>query len=155
MRGRRAVVGVDLGTSGVKVLVVGLDDAVPDDRVLGRVLGRGRAEYPVLVPSVGRAESNPGDWWRSTCRAVRQALAQALDAEIVAIAVAGQMHGLVLTAPPPPLHPPFHSPPQRHGRRRYPPHPRRPQTETQTDGRPCGRQSCGSTSGPPPRPTAT
>src|ERR1700722_8542074 len=116
MRGRRAVVGVDLGTSGVKVLVVGLDDAVPDDRVLGRVLGRGRAEYPVLVPSVGRAESNPGDWWRSTCRAVRQALAQALDAEIVAIAVAGQMHGLVLTAPPPPPTPPPAAPalPQPH-----------------------------------------
>jgi len=57
MRARRAVVGVDLGTSGVKVLVVSLDAAVPDaDRaapdaplaaldggVLGRVLGRGRA----------------------------------------------------------------------------------------------------------------
>jgi xylulokinase len=111
MRGRRAVVGVDLGTSGVKVLVVGLDDAVPDAQVtvtdaqvLGRVLGRGRAEYPVLVPSAGQAESDPTDWWRSTCRAVRQALAQAANAEVVAIAVAGQMHGVVLTtaSPPPP-----------------------------------------------------
>jgi len=117
MRARRAVVGVDLGTSGVKVLVVSLDAAVPDaDRaapdaplaaldggVLGRVLGRGRAEYPVLVPSVGRAESNPADWWQSTCRAVRQALAQARDAEVVALAVAGQMHGVVLTSDPAPV----------------------------------------------------
>jgi len=89
MRGQRAVVGVDLGTSGVKVLVA--DSG-------GAVLGRGRAEYPVLVPSVGRAESDPADWWRATGRAVRPAVAQARGAEIVAVAVAGQMHGVVLTA---------------------------------------------------------
>jgi xylulokinase len=119
MRDRRAVVGIDLGTSGVKVLVVALDDAASgadpaapdahpaapgaqvaasDGGVLGRVLGRGRAEYPVLVPSAGRAESVPADWWQATGRAVRQALAQARDADAVAIAVAGQMHGVVLTA---------------------------------------------------------
>ena len=92
MRGQPAVVGVDLGTSGVKVLVVALDDAALDDAVLGR----GRAEYPVLVPSAGRAESDPADWWRATGRAVRQAVAQARTADIVAVAVAGQMHGLVL-----------------------------------------------------------
>ena len=107
MRGRRAVVGVDLGTSGVKVLVVGLDDALLGSAVLdsavldsaaldSAVLGRGRAEYPVLVPAAGRAESDPADWWRATCRAVRQAVAQARDAEIVGVAVAGQMHGVVL-----------------------------------------------------------
>jgi xylulokinase len=97
MRGRRAVVGVDLGTSGVKVLAVALDDAVLDRAVLDdAVLGRGRAEYPVLVPAVGRAESDPDEWWRAICRAVRQAVAQARDAEIVGVAVAGQMHGVVL-----------------------------------------------------------
>ena len=126
MRGRRAVIGIDLGTSGVKVLVVSLDNAVPtpplaapdayrpapdahlaapDGGVLGRVLGRGRAEYPVLVPSAGRAESNPADWWQSTGRAVRQALAQARDAEVVALAVAGQMHGVVLTSDRDPVRP--------------------------------------------------
>jgi xylulokinase len=113
MRGQRVVVGVDLGTSGVKVLVVGLaDPARPDDAARphdvaglddpagsgGAILGRGRAEYPVLVPSASRAESDPADWWRATGRAVRQAVAQARDAEIVAVAVAGQMHGVVLTA---------------------------------------------------------
>jgi xylulokinase len=161
MRDRRAVVGIDLGTSGVKVLVVSLNDpapdphfpapdarrsvpdaqqvtvphsqlavpdaplatpdarvAVPDAGALGRVLGRGRAEYPVLVPSARRAESNPADWWQSTCRAVRQALAQARDADIVAVAIAGQMHGVVLTAasvqppsPPSPAPPPPDPPP--------------------------------------------
>jgi xylulokinase len=103
--GRRAVLGVDLGTSGVKVLVVSLVEGVDDDGTRddgtrdGRVLGRGRAEYPVLVPSAGRAESDPGDWWRATCRAVRQAVAQAIGAEIVGLAVVGQMHGLVLARP--------------------------------------------------------
>src|ERR1700722_6489555 len=117
MRGQRAVVGVDLGTSGVKVLVVGLSDAAlggagldgpgldspgpdgpgPDGAGIDdTVLGRGRAEYPVLVPGLGRAESDPADWWRATCRAVRQAVAHARPAEIVGVAVAGQMHGLVL-----------------------------------------------------------
>jgi xylulokinase len=95
MRGQRAVVGVDLGTSGVKVLVAGLADPPGSG---GTVLGRGRAEYPVLVPSAGRAESDPADWWHATGRAVREAVAQARDAEIVAVAVAGQMHGVVLTA---------------------------------------------------------
>src|ERR1700723_1254625 len=120
MRGQRAVVGVDLGTSGVKVLVAGLDgpsrpgvgtglddmagsQAVADPAGSGGgVLGRAGAESPVLVPSAGRAESDPADWWRATCRAVRQAVAQAPGAEIVAVAVAGQMHGVVLTAAPPP-----------------------------------------------------
>jgi xylulokinase len=98
MRSQRAVVGVDLGTSGVKVLVAGLADPAGSG---GAVLGRGLAEYPVLVPSAGRAESDPAEWWRATGRAVRQAVAQARDAEIVAVAVAGQMHGVVLTAAPP------------------------------------------------------
>jgi xylulokinase len=101
---QRAVVGVDLGTSGVKVLVASLDNASldnasPDNAVRDTaVLGRGRAEYPVLVPALGRAESDPADWWRATCRAVREAVARARKAEIVGVAVAGQMHGLVLAA---------------------------------------------------------
>jgi xylulokinase len=88
MRRQQAVVGVDLGTSGVKVLVAASAD--------GAVLGRGRAEYPVLVPAVGQAESDPGDWWRATVRATREATGQAADADIVGLAVAGQMHGVVL-----------------------------------------------------------
>ena len=48
---RQAVLGIDLGTSGVKALVAGAD---------GGVLGRGMAGYPVRVPASGRAESAPG-----------------------------------------------------------------------------------------------
>ncbi|HEX3517209.1 MAG TPA: FGGY family carbohydrate kinase, partial [Trebonia sp.] len=86
-RGQAAVLGIDLGTSGVKALVAGPD---------GGVLGRGKAGYPVLVPDSGRAESAPGDWWLATRAAVREALAEADRATVTAMAVAGQMHGVVL-----------------------------------------------------------
>jgi xylulokinase len=85
--GRQAVLGIDLGTSGVKVLLADLDAAV---------LGRGSGGYLVRAPAVGQAESDPGDWWRAICLAVRAALAEAGDVEVVAAAAAGQMHGVVL-----------------------------------------------------------
>jgi xylulokinase len=82
-----AVLGVDLGTSGVKALVA---DAG------GRVLGRGSSGYPVRVPAAGRAEASPEDWWLATRSAVREALAEADRVTVTALAVAGQMHGVVL-----------------------------------------------------------
>ena len=85
------VLGIDLGTSQVKALVM---DAG------GEMLGRGRAGYRVVSPGEGQAETDPEDWWRATVMAVRDALAEAAGAgpEIAAIAVAGQMHGVVLAA---------------------------------------------------------
>jgi xylulokinase len=84
---RQAVLGIDLGTSGVKALVAGTD---------GGVLGRGTAGYPVRVPASGRAETAPGDWWQATRAAVREALSEADRVTVKAMAVAGQMHGIVL-----------------------------------------------------------
>lgn len=81
-------VGIDLGTSSVKVLLV--DEA-------GTVLGRGEAEYPIRYPEAGFAEQDPADWWRATVQATRQALADAADrATPVALSLSGQMHGTVL-----------------------------------------------------------
>lgn len=87
MTGQPAVLGIDLGTSGVKALV-----ATPD----GRALGRAAAGYQVRVPCAGRAETDPGDWWFATRTAVRAALAEAGRVTVTALAVAGQMHGVVL-----------------------------------------------------------
>jgi xylulokinase len=84
---RPAFLGIDLGTSQVKSLLTGPD---------GQVLGRGRAPYTVTVPAPGQAESDPGEWWHATGIAVREARAAAGDADVVALAVAGQMHGVVL-----------------------------------------------------------
>jgi xylulokinase len=62
----------------------------------GGVLGRSAAGYPVRVPASGRAESAPEDWWLATRAAVREALAEADRVTVTAVAVAGQMHGVVL-----------------------------------------------------------
>jgi xylulokinase len=88
--GRAAVLGIDLGTSGVKVLLTGTD---------GDPLARAAAGYPVARPAPGQAESDPRDWWAATRRAVQAALAEAGDARlaVTGLAVAGQMHGIVLT----------------------------------------------------------
>jgi xylulokinase len=102
--GAPAVLGIDLGTSGVKVLVT-----TPD----GDVLGRASAGYPVSVPAPGLAEADPGNWWAATRRAVHAALAEAGQVgagsvgaglgwagqrrlTVTGLAVAGQMHGVVL-----------------------------------------------------------
>ena len=85
---RRAVLGIDLGTSQVKALVM-----APD----GKILGQGRAGYPVVSPDEGLAETDPAEWWRATVAAVREALADAsADVEVAAVGVDGQMHGVVL-----------------------------------------------------------
>jgi xylulokinase len=80
------VLGLDLGTSQVKALL-----CAPD----GTVLGRGRAGYQVAAPRPGWAEADPEDWWQATCAAVRAAVGPA-PAEVAGLAVAGQMHGLIL-----------------------------------------------------------
>jgi xylulokinase len=82
-----AVLGIDLGTSQVKALLCTRD---------GRVLGQGIAEYPLLTPRVGWAETDPAQWWRATCAAVRAAMVSH-GGEIGGLAIVGQMHGLVLT----------------------------------------------------------
>ena len=83
----KALLGLDLGTSAVKALIV-------DDR--GRVLGRGGAEHPISQPAPGAAEQNPDDWWRATKTAVQRALVEANSVQVAAIGLTGQMHGTVL-----------------------------------------------------------
>ena len=84
---RPALLGIDLGTSQVKVLL-----CAPD----GTVLGQGKAGYQVSTPRQGWAEADPEHWWQATCAAVRSAVGPA-RAEVSAIAAVGQMHGLPLT----------------------------------------------------------
>lgn len=88
MSDRCAVAGLDLGTSGVKVIVTD-QDGVP--------LGRGSAGYAVAVPAPGQAESDPSEWWAACRRAMQEALAEAGQVRVAALGVAGQMHGVVLS----------------------------------------------------------
>lgn len=82
-----AYVGIDLGTSGVKVLVVDGD---------GRALGRGHRAYDLHRPETGAAEADPADWWAATCAAVREATVRASGCQVRGVGLSGQMHGLVL-----------------------------------------------------------
>jgi xylulokinase len=77
-----AVLGIDLGTTEVKVGLVTLD---------GRLLGLARAGYRTDVdPSTGRAEQDPEAWWGALTTAIRFLTATG-RAEVLAIALDG--HG--------------------------------------------------------------
>jgi len=76
------LVGLDVGTTGVKALALSPD---------GDVLARAEVSYELSTPHPGWAEQDPEDWWR----AAEQALA-ALGGQPTAIGLSGQMHGLVV-----------------------------------------------------------
>jgi xylulokinase len=84
---QRHVLGIDLGTSQAKAML-----CAPD----GTVLGRGRAGYDISTPRAGWAQTDPAHWWRAVLGAVLDAVRAAGPAEVSAIAVTGQMHGVVL-----------------------------------------------------------
>lgn len=83
-----ALLGIDLGTSGVKVLILDTE---------GNTLSVSKLGYKVMAPQPGWAEGDPDEWWRATVTAVQAAIAQAPQVKITAIGLSGQMHGLVLT----------------------------------------------------------
>ncbi len=84
------ILGIDVGTSGTRALI--LDEH-------GTVLASGTEEHANFAsPQPGWAEQDPRDWWRAAALAVRKALqASGLSAEsIAAVGFSGQMHGAVL-----------------------------------------------------------
>jgi xylulokinase len=84
------VLGIDVGTGGTRAVL--LDEA-------GRVLGAATAEHADMAsPQLGWAEQDPRDWWRAARVAIEECLtaAGATGAEVSAVGLSGQMHGLVL-----------------------------------------------------------
>ena len=83
-----AFLGIDIGTSGTKVLV--LSGA-------GRVLAAAESPHALLTPRAGWTEQEPEGWWSAVQKATRAALKKAKlkGAEIAAIGLSGQMHGSV------------------------------------------------------------
>jgi len=82
------LVGIDVGTTGAKVLLVGAD---------GGIVARSTHEYPLLTPRPAWAEQNPADWWEATAAGIRQVLKQSgiPPQEIAGMGLSGQMHGSV------------------------------------------------------------
>jgi xylulokinase len=78
-----ALVGLDVGTTGVKALAVSPG---------GDVLARAEEAYPLETPRPGWAEQDPESWWRGA----EAALAGLGARDVAGIGLSGQMHGLVL-----------------------------------------------------------
>ena len=78
--------GIDIGTSGVKAIV--LDEH-------GSLAGQGSAPLSVSRPHELWSEQNPDDWWEATVAAVT-AIDAALRRSVRAVGIAGQMHGATL-----------------------------------------------------------
>lgn len=80
-------IGIDLGTSAVKIILA-------DEKM--NILKTVSKSYPLNFSSDGKSEQNPDDWWN----AVKLGLAEIADGidknNIAGIGVAGQMHGLVM-----------------------------------------------------------
>ena len=75
-------IGVDLGTSGLKLLLVAADGSILDQTAL---------TYPVSYPRDGWSEQNPEDWFAALMRGFEQLGAR----DVAGISFGGQMHGLV------------------------------------------------------------
>ncbi|MGK9175567.1 xylulokinase [Yokenella regensburgei] len=80
-------IGIDLGTSGVKAIL--LDEQ-------GTVLGSQTEKLTVSRPHPLWSEQDPGHWWQATDRAIRGLSEQHTLQQVKAIGLAGQMHGATL-----------------------------------------------------------
>jgi xylulokinase len=85
----QVVLGVDLGTSAVKVSAV--DQA-------GKIVAQQSKEYPLSQPEPGYSEQNPEDWVMGTTVAIKRLIEvdKIKPTDIKGISYSGQMHGLVL-----------------------------------------------------------
>src|SRR5262245_33681145 len=80
--------GIDVGTSGTKVLAI--DET-------GKILADATETYPCHHPKPLWSEQDPDDWWRATVGAVQSVVSRAglRRDDVKAIGLSGQMHGSV------------------------------------------------------------
>lgn len=81
--------GIDLGTSGVRTLIV-----QPD----GKILSASSERYSISTIAKNFAEQNPEEWWKATARTIKNTIEKAKikPSMIKAISFSGQMHGMVI-----------------------------------------------------------
>ena len=80
-------IGIDLGTSAVKLLLV--DEA-------GAILNTVSEEYPLYFPHPGWSEQEPADWWNACVTGIGKLLTGFDASAVRGIGAGGQMHGLVV-----------------------------------------------------------
>ena len=80
-------IGVDLGTSAVKLLLMSAD---------GEIKNIESREYPLSFPKPGWSEQKPEDWWDAVVDGIPALVKDVDPSEVAAISFGGQMHGLVV-----------------------------------------------------------
>ena len=80
-------VGIDLGTSAVKLLL--MDGAGKIQKIVSK-------EYPLYFPHPGWSEQNPEDWYEKSMEGLKELLSGCDKSQVAGISFGGQMHGLVI-----------------------------------------------------------
>ncbi len=80
-------IGVDLGTSAVKLLL--MDETGKIHKIVSK-------EYPLYFPHLGWSEQNPADWYEQSIEGIKELTAECDKSQVAGISFGGQMHGLVV-----------------------------------------------------------
>jgi xylulokinase len=80
-------IGVDLGTSAVKLLLMN------EKGEIQKITSR---EYPLEFPHPGWSQQNPADWYEQSMDGLKELLAECDKSQVAGISFGGQMHGLVV-----------------------------------------------------------
>ncbi|MBO7515096.1 MAG: xylulokinase [Lachnospiraceae bacterium] len=80
-------IGVDLGTSAVKLLLMNEKGGI--EKIVSR-------EYPIYFPQAGWSQQNPEDWYRETIAGIKELVSECDKSQVAGISFGGQMHGLVI-----------------------------------------------------------
>ena len=80
-------IGIDLGTSAVKLMLTDWT---------GKAIRTVSESYPISYPHPHWSEQAPEDWWAGVCAGMERLLAGVDREQVGGVAVAGQMHGLVM-----------------------------------------------------------
>jgi len=80
-------IGVDLGTSAVKLLLM------EGNGEIKKIVSR---EYDLSFPHPGWSEQKPEDWWSAVTDGLTELLSECDKSQVAGISFGGQMHGLVI-----------------------------------------------------------
>ena len=82
------LLGLDIGTSGVKALLISIE---------GKIISSKTVSYPLATPHAGWAEQSPDDWWEATLNVIKQTVSDHSIAsnQIKGVSLSGQMHSSV------------------------------------------------------------
>ena len=80
-------IGVDLGTSAVKLLM--MDENGNIQKIVSK-------EYPLYFPHPGWSEQNPQDWFARSMEGIKELTSECDKSQVAGISFGGQMHGLVV-----------------------------------------------------------